>query len=302
MTKKDFTKLPLSNKFIDSKEEHILHEGDAKEFLKNKQLKKKIRLIITSPPYNIGKEYEEVKALEDYLEDQIGIIKDLIEVMTDDGSICWQVGNFVDKKSGHLVPLDIPFYNIFREHGLMLRNRIIWHFKHGYPNQKKLTNQYETILWFTKDENHFFNLDEIRVPQLYPGYKYTKGHPKEGQPSGNPKGKNPGNIWDVPQVKAKHLEKTAHPAQFPISIIRRLIKALTEEGDYIFDPYVGSGTTIAAAALENRIGIGAEIDKGYCNIIKKRIADLNKGNMDYREDKEVPEPKGKVSEIPKEWS
>ncbi len=302
MAEDKFNKLPLSNHYSDNKKAHILHEGDAKEFLNNKELKKKIRLIVTSPPYNIGKEYEEVKALEDYLEDQIGIIKDLISVMTDDGSICWQVGNFVDKKTGHLVPLDIPFYNIFREHGLMLRNRIIWHFKHGYPNQKKLTNQYETILWFTKDENHYFNLDEIRVPQLYPGYKYPKGHPKEGQPSGNPKGKNPGNIWDVPQVKAKHLEKTAHPAQFPISIIRRLIKALTEEGDYVFDPYVGSGTSIVAAALENRIGLGSEIDNGYCKIVKKRIHDLNLGLLDYREDKEVPVPSGKVSETPVEWS
>ncbi len=301
MTGDKFNELPLSNHYSNNKKAHVLHEGDAKEFLKNKELKKKIRLIVTSPPYNIGKEYEEVKALEDYLEDQIGIIKDLINVMTDDGSICWQVGNFVDKKTGHLVPLDIPFYNIFREHGLMLRNRIIWHFKHGYPNQKKLTNQYETILWFTKDENHYFNLDEIRVPQLYPGYKYPKGHPKEGQPSGNPKGKNPGNIWDIPQVKAKHLEKTAHPAQFPISIIRRLIKALTEEGDYVFDPYVGSGTSIVAAALENRIGLGSEIDKGYCKIVKKRIDDLNLGLLDYREDKEVPIPSGKVSETPVEW-
>ena len=301
MSLEDFKKLPLKNLFSDKKDSHVLHEGDAKNFLENNNLKNKIRLIVTSPPYNIGKEYEKVKALEDYLDDQIGIIKQLIDVMTDDGSICWQVGNFVDKKTGHLVPLDIPFYNIFREHGLMLRNRIIWYFKHGYPNQKKLTNQYETILWFTKNENHFFNLDEIRIPQLYPGYKYPKGHAKEGQPSGNPKGKNPGNIWDVPQVKAKHLEKTAHPAQFPISIIRRLIKALSEEGDYIFDPYVGSGTTIAAAALENRIGIGAEIDKGYCEIVKKRINDLNNGIMDYREDKEVPQPKGKVSERPQEW-
>ena len=311
MTNKEINKLPLESKFSDDKRAHILHEGDAKNLLKIKDLHKKVRLIVTSPPYNIGKEYEEVKKLEDYLEDQIGIIKELINVMTDDGSLCWQVGNYVDKKTGHLVPLDIPFYNIFRENGLMLRNRIIWHFKHGYPNQKKLTNQYETILWFTKDENHYFDLDAIRVPQLYPGYRNPKGHKKEGQASGNPKGKNPGNIWDVvpqaeniwdvPQVKAKHLEKTDHPAQFPISIIRRLITALTEEGDYVLDPYVGSGTTIAAAALENRIGIGAEINKEYCEIVKNRIKDLNEGKMDYREDKEVPEPKGKVSETPNEW-
>ena len=184
----NFKKLPLLDNFSNNKEGHYLFEGDAKDLLKIFP-KKEVRLIVTSPPYNIGKEYEEVKKLEDYLEEQIGIIKELINVMTDDGSLCWQVGNYVDKKTGHLVPLDIPFYNIFREHGLMLRNRIIWYFKHGYPNQKKLTNQYETILWFTKDENHYFNLDDIRVPQLYPGYKFPKGHKKEGEASGNPLGK-----------------------------------------------------------------------------------------------------------------
>ena len=301
MSNKDFTKRPLTNKFLVNEKNHVLHEGDVQKFLQNENLKKTVRLIVTSPPYNIGKEYEKVQELEVYLEKQIGIISELIEIMTDDGSICWQVGNYVDKKTGHLVPLDIPFYNIFREHDLMLRNRIIWHFRHGYPNKKKLTNQYETILWFTKNENHKFNLDDIRVPQLYPGYTYPKGHKREGEPSGNPMGKNPGNVWDIPQVKAKHLEKTEHPAQFPISMIRRLIRGLSDEGDYIFDPYAGSGTTIAAAALENRIGIGAEIDKKYCKIIKNRISDLNEGKMQYREDKEVPIPTGKVSKVPLDW-
>lgn len=301
MNEKNFIVRPLAEKFIINEKKHVLHEGDVREFIKNKNLKNKIRLIVTSPPYNIGKEYEKVQELENYLDNQIGIIQDLIELITDDGSICWQVGNFVDKKTGHLVPLDIPFYNIFREHGLMLRNRIIWYFKHGYPNKNKFTNQYETILWFTKSENHKFNLDDIRVPQLYPGYRYPKGHKKEGQPSGNPRGKNPGNVWDIPQVKAKHLEKTEHPAQFPISMIRRLVRGLTDQGDFVFDPFAGSGTTIAAAALENRIGLGAEVNKKYCKITRKRISDLNKGNMKFREDKEVPIPSGKVSQLPLDW-
>ena len=113
MTNKEINKLPLESKFSDDKRAHILHEGDAKNLLKIKDLHKKVRLIVTSPPYNIGKEYEEVKKLEDYLEDQIGIIEELINVMADDGSLCWQVGNYVDNETGHLVPLDIPFYNVF---------------------------------------------------------------------------------------------------------------------------------------------------------------------------------------------
>ena len=104
------------------KSSHFLHKGDVKNLLKDMK-KDSVKLLITSPPYNIGKEYEKKINFEDYLDQQIEVIDELIDV-GDDGSICWQVGNYI-KSKGEIIPLDIPFYNIFINKGLKLRNRIV---------------------------------------------------------------------------------------------------------------------------------------------------------------------------------
>jgi len=120
------------------------------------------------------------------------------------------------------VPLDIQFDPIFRKHGLSLRNRIIWHFGHGLHNKRRFSGRYEVILWYTKSDNYVFNLDDVRIPSKYPGKRHFKG-PKTGQLSGNPKGKNPEDVWDIPNVKSNHVEKTEHPCQFPVGLVERLI-------------------------------------------------------------------------------
>ena len=171
-----------------SKSSHFLHKGDVKNLLKDMK-KDSVKLLITSPPYNIGKEYEKKINFEDYLDQQIEVIDELIDVVRDDGSICWQVGNYI-KSKGEIIPLDIPFYNIFINKGLKLRNRIVWHYGHGLHANKRLSGRYETILWFTKSDDYTFNLDDIRIPQKYPGKRYPKGHKRAGEVSGNPKGKN----------------------------------------------------------------------------------------------------------------
>ena len=133
--------------YIDKDIEYKIVNGDAlKELDKIKD--KKFDLIITSPPYNLGKEYETKKSIEDYLENQKLIIEKLIDVLSDKGSICWEVGNYVQK--GEIFPLDIFYYNIFKKYKLKLRNRIIWHFGHGLHASNRFSGRYETILWFTK--------------------------------------------------------------------------------------------------------------------------------------------------------
>lgn len=173
--------------------EHVIWSGDAKDLLASMP-DESVNLIITSPPYNIGKIYEDVVSLEDYLDTQFGIAEQLVRVLARGGSICWQVGNFVDK--GEIVPLDIPFYGIFKRLGLKLRNRIVWTFGHGLHASRRFSGRYETILWFTKGDDYTFNLDDVRIPSKYPGKRHYKGD-KAGQPSGNPLGKNPSDIWQV---------------------------------------------------------------------------------------------------------
>lgn len=239
-----------------------------------------MQLIVTSPPYNIGKSYERRSSLEHYVAEQSRVIAACVRLLHKNGSICWQVGNHIGA-SGEVFPLDIVLYPIFKEHGLHLRNRIIWHFEHGLHCSKRLSGRHETILWFTKNENYVFNLDAIRVPSKYPNKKYFKG-PKKGELSGNPLGKNPGDVWIIPNVKSNHVEKTEHPCQFPVELIERLVLALTNETDNVLDPYMGVGSAVIAAIKHNRIGYGCDIEKRYVDIARQRIDELHKGTLRLR--------------------
>lgn len=154
----------------------VLHLGDTHDFLQTIP-SGIVKLIITSPPYNIGKKYETKKEIQDYLDHQDIVIDDLVRVLSEKGGICWQVGNYVE--SSEVFPLDIFYYHLFKKRGLKLRNRIIWHFEHGLHASKRLSGRYETILWFTKNDNYTFNLDAVRIPSKYPGKNTSRVRIKE---------------------------------------------------------------------------------------------------------------------------
>ncbi|GAB6283646.1 MAG: site-specific DNA-methyltransferase [Ignavibacterium sp.] len=294
------------------KSEYEIILGDAFQNLKNFE-SGKFDLIITSPPYNVGKEYETKSSIEKYLEEQEKIIKELIRVTSSKGNICWQVGNYVQK--GEIFPLDIFYYQIFKKYNLKLRNRIIWHFGHGLHASNRFSGRYETILWFSKTNNYIFNLDDVRVPSKYPGKRHFKG-PKKGELSGNPKGKNPSDVWeivlkdwenelwDIPNVKSNHPEKTEHPCQYPIELVERCILALTNEGSWILDPFAGVGSTMLAAIKNNRNVIGIEKEKKYVALTKQRIEKLYNGSLKVRpitKPIHKPSPNDKVATTPQEW-
>lgn len=245
-------------------------------------------LIVTSPPYNIGKEYEKRKSLECYVEEQAACIAEANRLLSPNGSICWQVGNYVN--GGEVFPLDIILYQLFKNHGLKLRNRIIWAFGHGLHCRKRLSGRHETILWFTKSNDYTFNLDPIRVPVKYPNKKHFKG-PKKGKLSSNPLGKNPSDVWEIPNVKSNHVEKTEHPCQFPVGLVERLVLCLTNKNDNVFDPYVGVGSSIIAALRHNRNAYGCDLERSYISIARKRISQLRKKTLRIRPmNKPVYEP------------
>jgi len=269
--------IKISDHF-DLKANVVLFNGDCIDLL-NKIPSNFVRLVVTSPPYNIGKPYEKRLDIDVYLSQQRSIIKECIRVLTPDGSLCWQVGNYI--KNGEILPLDIPIYSICKSFGLKLRNRIVWHFGHGLHASKRFSGRYETIMWFTKSDSYIFNLDDVRVPQKYPGKKYYKG-PKKGQLSGHPLGKNPSDVWEIPNVKSNHPEKTIHPCQFPVELIQRLVLALTDKGDWVLDPFIGVGTTAIAAVIHGRKAIGADLIKEYIDIAKERLNLLSKGKLKLR--------------------
>ncbi len=161
---------------------------------------------------------------------------------------------------------------------------------------KRFSGRYEVILWFTKADDYTFNLDAVRVPQKYPGKKYFKGS-KVGEFSCNPNGKNPSDVWDIPNVKSNHIEKTTHPCQFPISLVQRLVLALSNENDIVFDPFLGVGSTAVAAIINNRKAAGSEILKEYYDIACERMILAHQGLLKIRPDIPVYEPTGNLSLI-----
>ena len=236
-------------------------------------------LVVTSPPYNVGKAYEKRQPFDQYMEWQISVIDAILPRLKETGSLCWQVGNYIE--NGSIEPLDIYLHPIFRERGLILRNRIIWHFGHGLHCKKRFSGRYEVILWYTKSEDYTFNLDAVRIPSKYPGKRSYKG-PNAGKLSSNPNGKNPEDVWDIPNVKGNHVEKTSHPCQFPVGLIERLLLALTKEEHVLFDPFCGVGSAGVAAAVHRRHFLGCDIVKEYIDTAKARIEDALTDKCYYR--------------------
>jgi len=237
-------------------------------------------MIVTSPPYFMGKDYDRSYKLSDFYDDHRVIAPMAYRILAEDGNLCWQVGYHVQQNS--VFPLDFAVYEVFREiEGLTLRNRIMWHFGHGAHAQKRFSGRHETILWYGKGTGSYFDLDRVRVPQKYPGKRHYKG-PKKGEFSGNPLGKNPSDVWDIPNVKSKHVEKTDHPCQFPVALVQRLVRALTKDGATVMDPYAGSGSSGIAAVLEGRKFIGADTSLAYCQIAESRYQAFKSGKLEYR--------------------
>jgi DNA modification methylase len=308
----NFAKRSVADAF-DPEAEVVIAPGDA---LKSLQAAPDgfAKLIITSPPYNVGKAYEKATELDLYFEAITPVVDELIRVLAPDGSLCWQVGNYVE--AGEVFPLDILYYPFFKRHGLKLRNRIVWTFEHGLHASKRFSGRYETLLWFTKSDSYTFNLDPVRIPSKYPGKRHFKGD-KKGQPSCNPLGKNPADVWriverdweralwDIPNVKANHPEKTIHPCQFPIELVERCVLALTNERDWVLDPFSGVGSALLAALGHGRRAMGCEKEADYIKVAHQRVADLDAGVLRYRPlDKPIHQPSGreKVAQIPLEWT
>jgi adenine-specific DNA-methyltransferase len=228
----------------------------------------------------MGKEYERSLKIEDFVAAHEALAPLLVRALRRGGSLCWQVGHHVQQ--GIVTPLDAIVYPIFaKQKGLYLRNRIVWAFGHGVHASKRFSGRHETILWFTKGRKYCFNLDAVRVPQKYPGKRHYKGL-KKGEFSGNPKGKNPSDVWEIPNVKSRHIEKTKHPCQFPVALVQRLVRSLTRSGAKVVDPFMGSGTVALAAALEGRSFIGCDIQRSYVTIARKRVKDARDGKPKYR--------------------
>ena len=225
-------------------------------------------LTVTSPPYNIGKEYEEPMELDKYV-DWCAECFGQIKALTAGGGAFWlNLGYMPVAGQGKAVPLPyllwnkVPFY---------LMQEIVWNYGAGVACRNSFSPRNEKILWYVADSgNYTFNLDEVRDPNVkYPNQK------KGGVLRCNPLGKNPSDVWSVPKVTSGEFraskERTKHPAQFPSAVIERIIKVSSHKGQVVLDPFIGSGTTAAVALSCGRAVVGFEIKESYCQIAASRI-------------------------------
>lgn len=223
---------------------------------------------ITSPPYNIGKAYEQIMPLDGYIKWLETISKHIYRLTKPDGSYLLNIGYLSIPDKGRAVPIS---YLLWDKTPFYLNQEIVWHYEAGVSAKRYLSPRNEKILWYMKDKDNFtFNLDAIRDPNVkYPNQK------KNGKLRCNTIGKNPSDVWEIAKVTSgkdrSSEERTAHPAQFPEDLIKRLILGFTNAEDLILEPFLGSGTVGAVAVELNRRFLGFEIDASYCEIAKKRI-------------------------------
>lgn len=242
--------------------------GDSRELLKAVPTES-VDLAITSPPYNIKKPYGQYKD-QIPLEEWTGLIRDVSKevyrVLVPNGSFFLNLSPVPVGSLKEIVPLPILSYSIQKEIGFSLRNEIIWHFNNMQNCTKRLSGRWESVLWWVKDlKNYVFNLDEVRIPYL------TKGDKRIERRGGS--GRNPTDVWFFDRVNNMTKKKLGltHPTVFPLPMIERIIKMASHEKALVLDPFVGSGTTLVAAAKLRRNGIGFEIDPEYKALIEKRL-------------------------------
>ncbi|NAS97443.1 site-specific DNA-methyltransferase [Pseudomonas syringae pv. actinidifoliorum] len=235
-----------------------------------------IDLTVTSPPYNIGKEYESLIETAEYVEWCAAWMNEIHRVSSSNGAFWLNLGYFKVKNKGLAVPIS---YLLWDKTPFYLLQEVVWNYAAGVACKLRFSPRNEKLLWYVKNsESYTFNLDAVRDPNVkYPNQK------KNGKLKCNPLGKNPSDVWQIAKVtsgaKRSSKERTAHPAQFPTEMVERIIKSSSNESDLILDPFMGSGSTAIAALANKRKVIGFEINEAYVEIAKERIENyLNKSS------------------------
>ena len=252
----------------------ILYQGDSTEFLeKMADNEIQVDLTLTSPPYNIGKEYESPLDVEDYIKWCEKWMDKIYEITKEYGSFWLNVGYLEVPQKGLCVP--IP-YLLWNKSKFYLLQEVVWHYGAGVSTKRHLSPRNEKWLFYVKNpKNYTFNLDEIRDPNVkYPNQK------KDGKYRCNPLGKNPSDVWEFPKVttgiKRSSKERTGHPAQFPLGVVERIIKTSSMQADMIIDPFAGSVSAGIAAYGLGRLFIGIELKTEYCQLAVDRFESFKK--------------------------
>lgn len=244
-----------------------------------------VDLTVTSPPYNIGKEYETTTDVEKYVAWCAEWIDGVARASSLTASFWLNVGYLSMPGRGKCVPIS---YLLWNKVPLFFLQEIVWNYAAGVAARKNFSPRNEKFLWYVKNPDLYtFNLDDVRDPNVkYPNQK------KNGKLKCNPLGKNPTDVWEFAKVTSgtnrASPERTAHPAQFPVAVIDRVVRACSNHGDIVLDPFMGSGTTAEVALGTGRFVVGFEIERRYIDITEKRLQNFQEWDLGVRAQRSLP--------------
>lgn len=227
-----------------------------------------VDLTVTSPPYNIGKEYESKTDVDKYVSWCADWIAGVNRVSRPQAAFWLNLGYLSMPGRAKCLPIS---YLLWDKVPLFLLQEVVWNYAAGVASRKNFSPRNEKFLWYVKDQEAYtFNLDDVRDTNVkYPNQK------KNGKLKCNPLGKNPTDVWEFPKVTSganrASPERTAHPAQFPIAVIDRIVRACSNPGDVVLDPFMGSGTTAEVGLSTDRFVLGFELEPKYIDIIENRV-------------------------------
>lgn len=214
---------------------------------------KSIDLVVADPPYNLGKDYgnkSDSQGKEEYLKFTQKWLSEATRVLKPSGSI------YVFMGFRYISYLYVAMEDEF---SLYFQNWISWHYTQGVGKKKGFSPRHDDILLFSKSKNPKFNLDDIRVPQKF--YRSVN----------NMRGANPGDVWQFSHVHYCQESRTEHPTQKPEGLMERMVLASSDPGDWVLDPFAGSGSTLRVCQQLGRRSIGIEVNPEYVGIIQSRL-------------------------------
>lgn len=259
----------------------ILYQGSCTDLLERLcRTDLRIDLTVTSPPYNIGKEYEKPMSVDDYISWCSQWMHKIFAVTQNHGTFWLNVGYCEVPGKGLCVPIT---YLLWERSPFYLLQEIVWKYGAGVAAKRRLSPRNEKWLLYVKNpEQYTFNLDDVRDPNVkYPNQK------KYGKFRCNPLGKNPSDVWEFPKVTTGRArsskERTGHPAQFPLGVVERIIRVSSNPSDVVLDPFAGSSSAGIAATGLGRIFLGFEIRSDYCQVAVERFKEFQRERKYFTE-------------------
>jgi len=246
--------------------EHKFLAGDSLEIMK-KMPDESVDLVITDPPFNIGKDYggvyKDKKKFGEYIDWCEKWLTECIRLLKKDGSL--YLFNYPENNA-YILP--------FLQRNITFKRWMTWHYPTNTGHSKSnFTRTQHSILFCTKNGKHKFNKRDIAEPYKNPTDKRIQERLRNGS-----NGKTPYDVFHFNLVKNVSKDKTPHPCQIPVPLLKIFIKASSNKGDWILDPFAGSFSTCAAAKELGRNSIGIDINPKYVEIGKDRLSEINSLN------------------------